>query len=472
MRRMLSFGMATLGLVVLATGSAGAGPSLLFDAKTGQVIESEDAFARWYPASLTKLMTTYAAFRAVEAGEVTLQSPVRVSRNAANEPPSKMGYPVGTVLTLDNALKIIMVKSANDVATSIGESLAGSEEAWAVRMNAESKRLGMSGSHWVNAHGLHDDQQYTTARDLGVLAAALRREFPQYASYFSIDGLSNGKQVIPSHNKLLGRFEGADGMKTGYTCPAGYNLVASATRDGRTLMAIVIGATSVKSRNEAAAGLLAKGFSQPIAGGATLAAMKPSGPGIGQATNMREALCTKAGSTALRKREREAAARRKKEGSIRQSRSLYRPSCRTCTLCKSALDLAGLSRMLAGGLLAPGQHTIPPSPGLLNVPAHPASSGRTRGISAVILIAWSSSLMSMRGAAAGTDRRAGCRNRRATGFLVPWNAPCGVDQAPACTWRRGVSPMLRFAPQGCGGMPRRRTSIHPLLQRPPEALRT
>jgi D-alanyl-D-alanine carboxypeptidase len=306
--------MATLGLVALATASVNAGPSLLFDANTGQVIDSEDAFARWYPASLTKLMTTYVAFRAVETGEVTLQSPVRVSRNAANAPPSKMGYPVGTILTLDNALKIIMVKSANDIATSIGESLAGSEEAWAARMNAESKRLGMTGSHWVNAHGLHDDQQYTTARDLGILASALRREFPQYASYFSIEGLSNGKQVIPSHNALLGRFEGADGMKTGYTCPAGYNLVASATRDGRTLMAIVIGATSVKSRNEAAAGLLAKGFSQPIAGGATLAAMTPSGAGIGQATNMREALCTKAGSTALRKREREAAAQRKKQG--------------------------------------------------------------------------------------------------------------------------------------------------------------
>jgi D-alanyl-D-alanine carboxypeptidase len=314
MRRMLSLGMATLGLVALAAGAANAGPSLLFDAKTGQVIDSEDAFARWYPASLTKLMTTYVAFRAVETGEVTLQSPVRVSRNAANEPPSKMGYPVGTILTLDNALKIIMVKSANDIATSIGESLAGSEEAWAERMNAESKRLGMTGSHWVNAHGLHDDQQYTTARDLGILASALRSQFPQYASYFSIEGLANGKQVIPSHNNLLGRFDGADGMKTGYTCPAGYNLVASATRDGRTLMAIVIGATSVKSRNEAAAGLLAKGFSQPTAGGVPLAAMEPSGAGINQATNMRDALCTKAGSTALRKKEREAAAQRKKEG--------------------------------------------------------------------------------------------------------------------------------------------------------------
>jgi D-alanyl-D-alanine carboxypeptidase len=314
MRRMLSLGMATLGLLALATASADAGPSLLFDAKTGQVIDSENPFARWYPASLTKLMTTYVAFRAVEAGEVTLQSPVRVSRNAANEPPSKMGYPVGTILTLDNALKIIMVKSANDIATSIGESIAGSEEAWAARMNAESQRLGMTGSHWVNAHGLHHDQQYTTARDLGLLAAALRGEFPEYASYFSIEGLSFGKQVIASHNALIGRFEGADGMKTGYTCPAGYNLVASATRDGRTLMAIVIGATSVKSRNEAAAGLLAKGFSQPTAGGLTLAALKPSGAGIDQATNMRDALCTKAGSTALRKKERAIAAQRKKEG--------------------------------------------------------------------------------------------------------------------------------------------------------------
>ncbi|MEW9805650.1 D-alanyl-D-alanine carboxypeptidase family protein [Mesorhizobium sp. ZMM04-5] len=311
---MLSLGFAVLAIASLAGQPASAGPSLLFDATSGQVLESEQPFARWYPASLTKLMTTYVAFRAVKSGEVTMQSPIRVSANAANEAPSKMGYPVGTVITLDDAIKIIMVKSANDVATSIGESLAGSEAEFAARMNSESRRLGMTGSHWVNAHGLHDDQQYTTARDLGILASALRREFPEYASYFSIEGLSSGKQVIASHNALIGRFEGADGMKTGYTCPAGYNLVASATRDGRTLMAIVIGATSVKGRNEAAAGLLAKGFAEPTAGGLSLAAMKPTGAGLDKATNMREALCTKAGSQALRKREREAAAQRKKDG--------------------------------------------------------------------------------------------------------------------------------------------------------------
>jgi D-alanyl-D-alanine carboxypeptidase len=314
MRRMLSVGIATMALAALAAGPAQAGPILLFDAKTGQVIESEDAFARWYPASLTKLMTAYVAFRAVQAGELTLQSPVRVSATAINEPPSKMGFPEGTIMTLDDAIKIIMVKSANDVATSIGESVAGSQEAFAARMNAESKRLGMTGSHWVNAHGLHNDEQYTTARDLGLLASAIRTDFPQYLGYFSIEGISFGKQVIPNHNNLIGRFEGADGMKTGYTCPAGYNLVASATRDGRTLISVVIGATSVKARNEKAAGLLAEGFSRPSAGGTTLAAMAPSGSGIGEATNMRQALCTKAGSEALRKKEREAAARAKKEG--------------------------------------------------------------------------------------------------------------------------------------------------------------
>ena len=176
MRRIL--GTILIGAAALAALPAAAGPSILFDAASGRVIESDNAFQRWYPASLTKLMTTYVAFRAVQSGEVTLLSPVLVSKKAANEPPSKMGFAPGSVLTLDAALKIIMVKSANDVATAIGESLGGSQEAFAARMNAEARRLGMTGSHWVNAHGLHEDDQYTTARDLAVLASALRREFP------------------------------------------------------------------------------------------------------------------------------------------------------------------------------------------------------------------------------------------------------------------------------------------------------
>ena len=330
---------------IAAGGASAATPALVVDVDSGKVLYAERATDPWFPASITKLMTAYVALSAVQERKLTLDTLLTVSENAASQPPSKIAFRPGTEITLDNALKIIMVKSANDVATSIGESLAGSEEAWAARMNAESLRLGMTGSHWVNAHGLHDDNQYTTARDLGILSSALRREYPQYASYFSIEGLANGKQVIPSHNNLLGRFDGADGMKTGYTCPAGYNLVASATRDGRTLMAIVIGATSVKSRNEAAAGLLAKGFSQPTAGGLTLATLKPSGAGIDQATNMRDALCTKAGSTALRKKERELAAQRKKEGKVEPASYLAKR--------EGARDLIPISVGSATGPAAP-----------------------------------------------------------------------------------------------------------------------
>lgn len=310
MRRIPSlFGAVLVGVAAVAAAPAAAGPSILFDLATGHVIESDRPYQRWYPASLTKLMTTYVAFRAVQSGEVTLLSPVRISRKAANEPPSRMGYKPGSMLTLDNALKIIMVKSANDVATAIGESLAGSQEAFAARMNAEARRLGMTGSHWVNAHGLHDDDQYTTARDLAILAAALRREFPQYASYFSIEGLDTGEQVIPSHNNMIGRFEGADGMKTGYTCPSGFNLVASATRQGRTLVAVVVGATSPDTRAEEAAALLAKGFGVSPSGSPTLATLPRLGSGHDEAVNMRAELCTKKGSEAAAKARKAAKAK-------------------------------------------------------------------------------------------------------------------------------------------------------------------
>jgi D-alanyl-D-alanine carboxypeptidase len=318
MRRILSIGAFVAGLSAGAAGSAIAGPSILFDPATGHVIESDNPFARWYPASLTKLMTTYVAFRMVQSGEVTLASPVRISKNSAKEPPSKMGYKPGSVLTLDNALKILMVKSANDVATAVGESLAGSEAGFALRMNEEARRLGMTGSHFVNAHGLHDDSQYTTPRDLAILSAALRREFPQHAGYFSIEGLSVGNKAIASHNTLIGRFEGADGMKTGYTCPSGFNLVASATRNGRTLMAVVVGATSVASRAEEAAAMLSRGFSQKVEGLPALDTLKPVGTGIEKATNMRDELCSKEGREARRKAEQEAAKAKQEAAKAKQ----------------------------------------------------------------------------------------------------------------------------------------------------------
>jgi D-alanyl-D-alanine carboxypeptidase len=293
-RPLQTLAACALGALVVTGNPAAAGPSLVVDLDGGRVLSQEDAMKRWYPASLTKLLTAYVAFRAVAAGEVTLKSPVRISKNAAKEPPSKMGYPAGSVLALDNALKIIMVKSANDVATAIGESIGGSEPAFAARMNAESIRLGMTGSRWVNAHGLHHDGQYTTAHDLAVLATAIRRDFPQYADYFRLEGLVDGQTKMINHNDLIGRFAGADGMKTGYTCPSGFNLLASATRDGRTLLAVVIGERSSEERAVKAADLLAAGFGKSAAGAPTLASMTPVGQGLDQPTNMRSRICTQA----------------------------------------------------------------------------------------------------------------------------------------------------------------------------------
>lgn len=276
---------------VLGAAPASANPAMLFDVNSGAVIEHQEAFKRWHPASLTKLMTAYTAFRAVQAGELALNSPIKISKKAAAFPPAKMGYKPGSVLTLDNALKIIMVKSANDVAAAIGENVGGTTEAFAARMNAEAQRLGMSGSHWVNANGLHDPEQYTTARDLAILVRAIRLEYPQYAAYFDIEGIIAGKAKLKNFNPLVGRFPGTDGMKTGFVCESGFNLIATATRDGRTLAAIVLGADSPDNRAEEAAKMLQTGF---VRNGASVSVngLAPYGDNRDVATSMREEVCS------------------------------------------------------------------------------------------------------------------------------------------------------------------------------------
>lgn len=278
-------------LAALVALPAGAAPSILIDVNSGKVLEHEEAFRRWYPASLTKLMTAYVTFRAVEAGELALTSPVRVTKTAAAEPPSKMGYPVGSIMTLDNALKMMLIKSANDVASAVGENVGGSQAAFAARMNAEAARLGMTESHFVNAHGLPSEEQYTTARDLALLVMALRKEFPQHAGYFAIEGLSTGKTVMRTYNTLIGRFDGADGMKTGFICASGFNIVGSATRDGRTLAAIVLGAPSSEDRAIKSAAMLVRGFQTLGVDAMTVSGLQPYGV-RGQATDMREKICT------------------------------------------------------------------------------------------------------------------------------------------------------------------------------------
>lgn len=280
-----------LALPMLA-GPALANPVILFDLNSGKVLQHQDAFKRWYPASLSKLMTAYVTFRAIAAGEVQLDSPIKVTKHSAGEPPSKMGFKPGSVMRLDNALKMMLVKSANDIAMAIGENIGGSQAGFAVRMNAEAARLGMTGTHFVNPNGLFSPEQYTTARDLALLVMAIRKEFPQYAPWFSIEGLAVGKKAISNYNLLIGRYPGADGMKTGFVCPSGFNMIGSATRNGRTLVAVVLGEKSAISRAETAARLLDQGFATPDPNWLTVAAMPSYGDTMSP-NDMHDEICRK-----------------------------------------------------------------------------------------------------------------------------------------------------------------------------------
>lgn len=288
---MISFRFSALLAAFLTAAPALARPAIVVDLGTGQVLAQEDALQAWHPASLTKLMTAYVTFRALKAGELTLKSPVKMTKNAAKRPPAKMGYKPGAVMTLDNALKMLIVKSANDIAVAVAENVAGSESAFVERMNAEAARLGMSGSHFANPNGLDDPANVSTARDLALLAMAIRREFPEHAHYFAIEALTDGKRVLKTYNLLIGRFDGADGMKTGYICASGFNMVGSATRDGRTLIAVVLGAADGNKRAEKAAELLAQAFMADPRSGAPLASL--TGPSPTLAPDLRETQCPK-----------------------------------------------------------------------------------------------------------------------------------------------------------------------------------
>jgi D-alanyl-D-alanine carboxypeptidase len=254
------------------------------------VIEHQEAFRKWYPASLTKLMTAYTAFKAIRAGEVSLQSVVTMSKHAAEQPASKMYFKPGSKLTLDSAFKLLIVKSANDVAVAIGETVSGSEERFVARMNAEAQALGMTSSRFVNPNGLPGKGQYTTARDLAVLATAIRRDFPEYDGYFALEGVTTGKKNYPGYNLLVGRFDGADGMKTGYICASGFNQVSSATRNGRTVISVVLGADSLGARADLSADLLQKALTTSKAGG-RLDSLAPYGEGRDQVTDISAAIC-------------------------------------------------------------------------------------------------------------------------------------------------------------------------------------
>jgi D-alanyl-D-alanine carboxypeptidase len=250
----------------LVANRAAAEALLVIDAESGRVLFAQNAGNPWYPASVTKLMTTYVTLHAVKEGRLALDQPLTVSANAVAQAPVKMGFRAGTQVTVDNALKMLMVKSANDIAVVLAEGVAGSIENFADQMNWHARRLGMVQSSFVNPNGLPADDQITSARDLAILARALIREFPEYDYYWHLPGIRMGKMVQRNYNTLLGRYPGADGMKTGFICASGFNLVASATRDGRRLIAVVLGASSSAVRALKAAQLLERGFSSSTGG--------------------------------------------------------------------------------------------------------------------------------------------------------------------------------------------------------------
>jgi D-alanyl-D-alanine carboxypeptidase len=249
-----------VGAMLSAPTAAIAGPALVFEPYNGTVFYSEDPDAPWFPASLTKLMTAYVTFQAIKKGEISPDTEITCSKHAMAQAPSKLGLPVGGQITLETALKVLIVKSANDVAVMVAEAVAGSEGAFVQRMNDAAHKLGMTRTHYANANGLPNDEQVTTARDLAKLARALIVDFPEYASIFAMPKVQVGKRVLRGHNGMLITFPGADGMKTGFICDSGFNIVVSATRNDRKLVAVVLGEPSVTIRSARAANLLENGF--------------------------------------------------------------------------------------------------------------------------------------------------------------------------------------------------------------------
>jgi D-alanyl-D-alanine carboxypeptidase len=269
---------------------AQAGPALVADIDSGRVLYAEDATQPWHPASVTKLMTVYVALRALADGQIGLQTAIPVSKRASLAPPSKIRLKPGQEITLENALKIMMVKSANDVAITIAEGVGGTVENFAAMMNAEAQRLGMTDSHFINPNGLFAAGQQSSARDMALLARALLVEFPEYAALYSIGAVKLGDVVMLNTNGLIGRYPGADGMKTGFICASGFNVVATASRNGRRVVAVVFGEPSAQKRTIKASQLFDRAFNGEFSRGPQLAALQRVG---GAPPNLREDICVK-----------------------------------------------------------------------------------------------------------------------------------------------------------------------------------
>lgn len=233
---------------------------LIVDANSGRELAADRADELRHPASLTKLMTIYLTFSALDSGRLSLGDSLTVSVNALNAPPTKMGMTPGGTVNVRDATMALVTRSANDAAVLLAESLAGSEEAFARLMTQKARQLGMSSTVFRNASGLPNSEQVTTARDLAKLANALMRDYPHYYAIFSVQSYTYRGRTLQNHNRMLGSYDGADGLKTGYTNASGFNLVMSAVRDNRRLIGVVMGGTSAAQRDRTMAALMDRGF--------------------------------------------------------------------------------------------------------------------------------------------------------------------------------------------------------------------
>jgi len=262
------FALAISLLFALATAvatPAQANPryaSIVVDVATGEVLHASNADATRYPASLTKMMTLYMVFEALEQGRLSLDQRLPVSGHAASMPPSKLGLPAGGSIAVRDAILALIVRSANDVAAVVAEALGGSESAFARQMTEKARALGMTSTVFRNASGLPDGRQVSTARDLATLSMRVLRDFPQHYHYFSTQSFTYGSQTHSSHNRLVRNYGGADGMKTGYIRASGFNVATSAVRDGRRIIAVVMGGRTAQSRDAHMADLLDRGFTR------------------------------------------------------------------------------------------------------------------------------------------------------------------------------------------------------------------
>ena len=236
---------------------------VVIDAGTGAVLAQENANQPWYPASVTKAMTAYMVFQALAEGHLSLTDKVNVSAKAAGQPPGKLGLRAGSKVSVKFLLEAMLVRSANDAAVALAEAVSGSEPAFASAMTRQAQALGMSQTVFANASGLPDGAQITSARDLALLGRALVTDFPEHYGFFSRPHVSFGGQVRPSIMSWLRSYKGAEGIKTGFTCGSGYNLLASATRDGRRLIGVVLGARSGGERNVRMRKLMDAAFTAP-----------------------------------------------------------------------------------------------------------------------------------------------------------------------------------------------------------------